>query len=165
MRLPRATILALTADRASPTQPLAANRADGEYWLGHCEGFTVQSPQGQVGVVESVVYAADAPRPAYLAVTSGWLRLHTALVPCGEVVSVDGGCTGVKAVQDGRIAATSQQYPLKMASQGVDAIVDYAKNGTKVSGYTDTGVTLITAKPVAGVDSKDTTFGLANCWG
>lgn len=89
MRLPRATILALTADRPSPTQPRAADRADGEYWLGHCEGFTVQSPQGQVGVVESVVYAADAPRPAYLAVTSGRLRLHTALVPCGEVVSVD----------------------------------------------------------------------------
>ncbi len=89
MRLPRATILALTADRSSPAQPLAADRADGEYWLGHCEGFTVHGPQGQVGVVESLVYAADAPRPAYLAVTSGRLRLHTALVPCGEVVSVD----------------------------------------------------------------------------
>src|SRR5438067_1521820 len=97
------------------------------------------------------------------------LGANTALKAAGKndvmVVSVDGGCTGVRAVQDGKIAATSQQYPLKMASEGVDAIVNYAKNGTKVSGYTDTGVTLITAKPVAGVDSKDTTFGLANCWG
>jgi fructose transport system substrate-binding protein len=81
------------------------------------------------------------------------------------VVSVDGGCDGVKAIQDGRIAATSQQYPLKMAVQGVDAVVDYAKTGKKVSGYTDTGVTLITDKPQSGVDSKDTAFGLANCWG
>ena len=32
------------------------------------------------------------------------------------VVSVDGGCAGVRGVQDGQIAATSQQYPLKMAA-------------------------------------------------
>ena len=76
------------------------------------------------------------------------------------IVSVDGGCTGVKAVQDGKIAATSQQYPLKMAAQGVDAVVKFAKDGTKASGYTDTGVTLITAKPATGVESKDIAFGL-----
>ena len=81
------------------------------------------------------------------------------------IVSVDGGCTGVGGVKDGRIAATSQQYPLKMASLGVDAGVDFAKNGKRVSGYTDTGVTLISDKPVSGVDSKDTAYGLDNCWG
>jgi fructose transport system substrate-binding protein len=81
------------------------------------------------------------------------------------VVSVDGGCTGVQAVKDGKIAATSQQYPLKMAQLGVDAVVDFAKTGKKASGYTDTGVTLITDKAQPGVDSKDTAFGLANCWG
>jgi fructose transport system substrate-binding protein len=81
------------------------------------------------------------------------------------IVSVDGGCTGVRAVKDGTIAATSQQYPLKMATQGVDAVVDFAQTGKKVSGYTDTGVTLITDKPQSGVDSKDTAFGLDNCWG
>ncbi|MGI8331523.1 sugar ABC transporter substrate-binding protein [Actinomadura scrupuli] len=81
------------------------------------------------------------------------------------IVSVDGGCTGTRAVKSGQIAATSQQYPLKMASQGVDAVVAYAQGGTKASGYTDTGVTLISDKAVPGVDSKDTAFGLANCWG
>ena len=81
------------------------------------------------------------------------------------IVSVDGGCTGTQAVKDGKIAATSQQYPLKMASQGVQAVVDYAKSGKKASGYTDTGVNLITDKPQAGVTSKDTGFGLQNCWG
>ena len=81
------------------------------------------------------------------------------------IVSVDGGCTGVKGVQSGQIAATSQQYPLKMAQQGVQAVVNYAKAGNKATGYTDTGVTLITDKPVSGVESKDTAFGLANCWG
>ena len=52
-----------------------------------------------------------------------------------------------------------------MAQLGVDAVVDFATTGKKVSGYTDTGVTLITAKPVSGVDSKDVQFGLDNCWG
>jgi fructose transport system substrate-binding protein len=97
------------------------------------------------------------------------LGANTALKAAGKndvmVVSVDGGCTGVKAIQDGKIAATSQQYPLKMATMGVDAIVDYANSGKKVSGYTDTGVTLITAKPVGSVESKDVAYGLANCWG
>ena len=81
------------------------------------------------------------------------------------IVSVDGGCTGTRAVQSGEIAATSQQYPLKMAAEGVDAVVSFAHGGAKASGYTDTGVNLITDKSAAGVDSKDTSFGLANCWG
>jgi hypothetical protein len=89
MLLPRATLLALTADHPPPAQPTTAARRSGDDWLGHCEGFNVQSPEGEVGVVESVIYAADAVRPAYLAVTGGRLLLRTALVPCGEVVSID----------------------------------------------------------------------------
>lgn len=81
------------------------------------------------------------------------------------IVSVDGGCQGVQGVVDGQIAATSQQYPLRMASLGVDALVKYAKTGEKVTGYTDTGVTLITDKAQTGVDSKDSKYGLENCWG
>jgi len=86
------------------------------------------------------------------------------------IVSVDGGCPGVQNVKKGVIGATSQQYPLKMAEDGVKAIVDYAKTGKKPQApsgqsYINTGVTLITDKPVDGVASKDTTFGLANCWG
>jgi fructose transport system substrate-binding protein len=86
------------------------------------------------------------------------------------IVSVDGGCPGVENVKKGVIGATSQQYPLKMAEMGVDAVVKFAKNGEKpkpASGkdFIDTGVTLITDDPQQGVDSKDTAFGLDNCWG
>ena len=81
------------------------------------------------------------------------------------IVSIDGGCKGVENVKAGVIAATSQQYPLKMAAMGVEAGVTYAKTGKKVSGYTDTGVTLITDKPLAGVSSKDTKYGMDMCWG
>ena len=86
------------------------------------------------------------------------------------IVSVDGGCPGVKNVKDGVIGATSQQYPLLMASMGIEAIAQYAKDGTlpkptEGKDFTDTGVTLITDKPVAGVDSIDTAAGLEKCWG
>ena len=81
------------------------------------------------------------------------------------IVSVDGGCAGIKDVGAGVITATSQQYPLKMASMGVAAGVEYAKTGKKVSGYVDTGVTLIAAKAVNGVDSKDVKTGMDLCWG
>lgn len=95
---------------------------------------------------------------------------YTAIKAAGKeknilIVSVDGGCAGVQGVVDGKIAATSQQYPLKMASLGVEALVKFAKTGEKPSGYTDTGVTLITDKTQAGVDSQDSKFGVANCWG
>ena len=98
------------------------------------------------------------------------LGAYTALKAAGKekqvtIVSVDGGCSGVRGVKAGQITATSQQYPLKMASQGLAAIVKYAKTGVKPKGYTDTGVTLITPKPAAGVPSKGIAFGLANCWG
>ncbi len=81
------------------------------------------------------------------------------------IVSVDGGCEGVRNVKSGIIAATSQQYPLRMASLGVGAGVRYAQTGKKTSGYTDTGVTLITDKKMAGVDSRDTGYGMDACWG
>jgi fructose transport system substrate-binding protein len=86
------------------------------------------------------------------------------------IVSVDGGCPGVQNVKKGVIGATSQQYPLKMAEMGVKAVVDFAKSGDKPQAqggknFIDTGVTLITDQPQDGVESKDTKFGLDNCWG
>ena len=81
------------------------------------------------------------------------------------IVSVDGGCAGVRDVKAGVIAATAQQYPLNMAGLGVEAGVEYAKNGKKASGYVDTGVTLISDKQQAGIASRDTAFGLNSCWG
>ena len=82
------------------------------------------------------------------------------------LVSVDGGCNAIKnGIKPGIIDATSQQYPLKMAALGVEKGAAAARGGEKPSGYTDTGVTLITANPMDGVDSKDAAYGEANCWG
>ncbi|MEA9391610.1 substrate-binding domain-containing protein [Acerihabitans sp. TG2] len=81
------------------------------------------------------------------------------------IVSVDGGCDGVRNVQSGVIAATSQQYPLTMAAMGVDAAVAYAKHGKKASGYVDTGVTLIAEQPMPGQPSINAKAGLDSCFG
>ncbi|TJV12135.1 MAG: sugar ABC transporter substrate-binding protein, partial [Mesorhizobium sp.] len=86
------------------------------------------------------------------------------------IVSVDGGCPGVKSVAEGVIGATSQQYPLQMAALGIEAIAAYAKDGTKPKptegkDFFDTGVNLVTDKPAEGVKSIDTKEGLAKCWG
>jgi fructose transport system substrate-binding protein len=109
----------------------------------------------------NVVYAINEPAAA---------GAYKALKAAGKeknvlIVAVDGGCAGVRDVQAGVIAATSQQYPLKMAGLAVDASVNYAKTGAKASGYVDTGVTLITDRKQAGIDSQDTAFGLSACWG
>ena len=95
---------------------------------------------------------------------------YTAIKAAGKenditVVSVDGGCAGVRGIVDGSIDATSQQYPLKMAALGVEAVVGVARGGEAPTGYTDTGVTLITDQPQEGVASEDSVFGLENCWG
>ncbi len=86
------------------------------------------------------------------------------------IVSVDGGCPGVKNVEAGIIGATSQQYPLLMASMGVEAVVNYVKTGKKPENspgleFFNTGVELVTAKPVEGVPSIGVEEGLARCWG
>ncbi len=81
------------------------------------------------------------------------------------LVSVDGGCQGVRDVGAGMIAATAQQYPLKMAALGVEAGVAFVKTGKRPTGYTDTGVALIAGKSIAGVDSKDVKTGLDLCFG
>ena len=86
------------------------------------------------------------------------------------IVSVDGGCPGVANVKSGVIGATSQQYPLLMASKGIEAIVAWAKDGTKPANtpgkdFFDTGVSLITDQPASGVESIDSAKGTELCWG
>lgn len=86
------------------------------------------------------------------------------------IVSVDGGCPGVQNVKEGVIGATSQQYPLLMASLGIEAIAAWAKDGSKPANtpgkdFFDTGVALVTDKPVSGVESIDTKVGTDRCWG
>lgn len=86
------------------------------------------------------------------------------------IVSVDGGCPGIANVKDGVIGATSMQYPLKMAAQGVEAVKAFAEAGTKPEAsagldITNTGVDLVTDQPADGITSMDSTAAAKACWG
>jgi fructose transport system substrate-binding protein len=86
------------------------------------------------------------------------------------IVSIDGGCAGVKSVKDGVIGATAQQYPLKMAQLGIEAIYKIATGGAKPSvspglEFYDTGVALVTDKKVDGIESITSDAGSKVCWG
>jgi fructose transport system substrate-binding protein len=82
------------------------------------------------------------------------------------LVSIDGGCEAIKdGVRPGTIDATSQQYPENMATEGMEAVTEALRGGPSPSGFRDTGVELITADAVAGVESEDEAFGVRNCWG
>jgi fructose transport system substrate-binding protein len=109
----------------------------------------------------NLVYTVNEPTAA---------GAHNALQAAGKgkgvvLVSVDGGCDGVKNVGAGAISATAQQYPLKMAALGVSAAADFIKTGKKPNGYIETEVALIAAKPMKDVPSKGVDTGMELCFG
>lgn len=114
----------------------------------------------------NVVYTINEPAAA------GAYEALRAIGREGDVliVSVDGGCPGVRNVADGVIGATSQQYPLRMAALGIEAIAKFAEDGslpepTEGKDFVDTGVALVTDEPVDGVESIGVDEGLELCWG
>ncbi len=109
----------------------------------------------------NVVYTINEPAAegAYAAIKKAGKQKDIVLT------SIDGGRLGVQYVKDGRIAATVMQFPKAMATRGVDYVIDFAKTGKKPSGFINTGATLITDKPFSDLPSKDTKFGIENCWG
>jgi fructose transport system substrate-binding protein len=86
------------------------------------------------------------------------------------IVSIDGGCPGVMNVRDGIIGATSMQFPLLMASMGIEAIKEFAETGKMPENsegldFFNTGVELVTDAPVEGIPSITSEEALAKCWG
>ena len=142
--------------------------------VGH--DVTQGSPEGGRKAMENllaidpdinVVYAINEP-----AASGGWEAMKAMGANADDVIilGVDGGCPGVKDVEAGIIDATSQQYPLRMAALGIEAIAKYAADGTlpqptEGKNFFDTGVALITDKPVEGVPSISVEEGLKLCWG
>jgi fructose transport system substrate-binding protein len=107
-----------------------------------------------------VVYAINEPS-AY----GGMAALKAAGKDKGVIaVAIDGGCFAMPWVKDGTIAATTQQYPLLMAADGVQEIADYLKSGKKPESI-DSGEKLITNEPMPGVPSITVDEGLKLCWG
>ncbi len=114
----------------------------------------------------NVVYTINEPAAA---------GAYEALKAAGKadgvlIVSVDGGCPGVQNVSEGIIGATSMQFPLLMASLGIEAIKAWAESGAKPENtpgldFFNTGVELITDQPADGIESISSEEGLGKCWG
>ncbi len=114
----------------------------------------------------NVVYAINEPAAA---------GAHAALRGSGVadevlIVTIDGGCDGVRSVAAGEVGATAMQYPLRMASLGIEAVVEYERTGGRPENtpgldFHDTGATLVTDEPVAGIPSIGTDRSLSECWG
>jgi len=154
--------------------------AGGEYEIICIEATGANEEGGRTGMETclsqnpdiNVVYTINEPT-AFGAAAA----LEAAGKTVGEdviVVSVDGGLAGVEAVQGGSIQATSQQYPLRMASLGVEAITEIARGGaapdnTSDDGtFFDTGVALCTDDPMDTVtvaDQEDSQYCIDNAWG
>ncbi len=85
------------------------------------------------------------------------------------LVSVGGGCPGVRDVMEGVIGATAMLYPDKMAEAGIQAVRNYADLGRKPitsagKDYYDTGSDLITDRPVSGMRSIESEEATFICW-
>ncbi|HZZ61189.1 MAG TPA: substrate-binding domain-containing protein [Roseiarcus sp.] len=107
-----------------------------------------------------LVYAINEP-----AAYGGYAALKAAGKEKGVVlVAIDGGCFAMPWIKQGIIDATTQQYPLLMAADGVEQIADYLKNGKKPHSI-DSGEKLITDQPMPGVPSITTDEGKKLCWG
>lgn len=133
------------------------------------------NPEGGVTAVENLLAKEPDMNVIFTINEPAAEGAYQALKKAGKekgvlIVSVDGGCPGVASVMSGVIGATSQQYPLLMASKGIEAIAAFAKDGMKPKaseglGFFNTGVNLVTDQPVDGVPSIDTAKGTELCWG
>lgn len=114
----------------------------------------------------NVLYAGNEP-----AASGAWEALQAAGKDQSvTVVTIDGGCAGVDNVAKGVFDATAQQYPVKMAEDGVAAIAKLARTGEKASApagkdFIDTGSALVTKEKMDGVESISAEEGAAKCWG
>jgi len=154
--------------------------AGGEYEIVCLEATGANEEGGRTGMETclsknpdiNVVYTINEPTAfgAAAALKAAGKTIGTDVI----IVSVDGGLAGVQAVQAGDIQATSQQYPLKMASLGVAAIKAIADGGapptnTSADGtFFDTGVVLCTEDPqdtVTAAPQENAQFCIDNAWG
>lgn len=154
--------------------------AGGDYEIVCLEATGANQEGGRTGMEKclaansdiNVVYTINEPTAfgAAEALKAAGKTIGTDVI----IVSVDGGLAGVEAVKAGEIQATSQQYPLLMASLGVEAIKAIADGGappqnTSADGtFFDTGVKLCTETPMDTVTAAEQWTAqecIDNAWG
>ena len=113
----------------------------------------------------NLVYAINEPAATGAAAALADLDRSEAVL----IVTIDGACSGVQAVADGKFDATVMQYPARMATLGIEAVVDFALHDNTPSptpglDFHNTGVTLVTDQPVSDIPSVTSEQALDECW-
>jgi hypothetical protein len=75
-----------------------------DYWLGRCEGFEVDTPEGRLGIVEWLVFGSRLDRPDAVAVRTGHVLHGSVLIPVDDVERV--------LPEEGRIILAVNPVPL-----------------------------------------------------
>ena len=111
-----------------------------------------------------VIYADNA-----LAAVGGYAALKSAGKEKDVLfLTVDGNCSAVQGIKNGVVSALSQEYPFMMGARGVEAVVEFAKNGKKIeptSGLDFVAINpmLVTNDPQFNVESIDATNAAKIC--
>lgn len=72
----------------TPSNLLEERLGSRYYWLGQCEGFRVDSPEGRFGLVEAVMFRTRPGEPDALIVRAGVLGRRLVIVPIEDVEDV-----------------------------------------------------------------------------
>ena len=138
-------------------------------------GVTLGTEEGGRNAMEELIGQHPSINLVYAINEPAATGAYTALAELGLaedvlIVTIDGGCAGVRRVALGEFGATVMQYPLEMARLGVEAVAERARTGEKPENtprldFHDTGAALVTGEPVAGVPSIGVAEGLRECWG
>jgi fructose transport system substrate-binding protein len=164
-------------DTADPNQngdeAQTGEYANGNYTIA-CQEATTGAEDGGREAMENCLTANDDINLVYTINEPSAAGAYKALEAAGlqdqaKIVSIDGGCTGVANVADGIIAATSQQYPVKMAVLGVETIASMVRGGelpavTEGLDFYDTGTALVTDEAQDGVESISSEEATEICW-
>ncbi|MXZ90894.1 MAG: sugar ABC transporter substrate-binding protein [Chloroflexi bacterium] len=129
-------------------------------------GVTMGTEEGGRRVIKELIGQYPSINLAYAINEPAATGAYAALAELGLaedvlIVTIDGGCAGVRRVAAGEFGATVMQYPLEMARLGVEAVAE----NTPGLDFHDTGAVLVAGEPVAGVPSIGVAEGLRECWG
>ena len=141
--------------------------------VGH--GTTQGTEAGGHSAMEELLRAEPVLDVVYVINEPAATGAHVALKAAGRdrdvlIVTVDGGCPGVGMVAAEAFGATAMQFPVRMATLGVEAVVEFLETGREPVNspgldFHDTGVALVTDEPLPEVPSISTERASKECWG
>ena len=105
--LPAGEACASLEQPRAPRRTVALRRQNGpdrEFWLAHCEGFLVESPDGPVGVVETVRFGSRLDLPDEIEIRAGRIRAIELVVPIEQIEEIDADGELIRLGYDPRLA-------------------------------------------------------------